>query len=175
MPLDFYRLQSAFFNSIGDSRFFSAVVTGKKKEKKSYLAGTRNFCVFRHDQSRKLRLYVASRYSAVDACFMPNDNKTTRLRDTGLFDVDAYGIENRAVDEICWGATRRINGRQPVLLNDVNPSSFLAIRNTNGGLLRSDLSASRLDSNISGAKHRMEAENLKRWEIRIQRDGQKER
>ncbi|KYN23086.1 hypothetical protein ALC57_04870 [Trachymyrmex cornetzi] len=29
---------------------------------------------------------------------------------------------------------------EPVLLNDVNPTSFLAIRNTNGGVLRSNLS-----------------------------------
>lgn len=106
-------------------------------------------CIFRHVERtftffdairfRKLCPYAAFPLFArwCETCFMPSNDRLTRYRAL-LFDAVAYGIENRIVDEICRRATGRINGRQPVLLNDVNPTSFLAIRNTNGSVLRSD-------------------------------------
>lgn len=69
-------------------------------------------------------------------CSAPDD-RTTRYR--ALFDVVAHG--GSKIEPLMRFSEnyRRINGRQPVLLNDVNPTSFRAIRNTNGGV-RSDLS-----------------------------------
>lgn len=62
-----------------------------------------------------------------------------------------------------------------MLLNDVNPTSFLAIRNTNGGVLRSNPSTPRLDSNISAQNVERRRRILNAERSGIEEDERKDR